>query len=999
MPLFRSLHHVAPVAGAIATLVVAMAAAHPCAGDTPPADGLVHHPDVRVELWASEPMVVDPVALAFAPDGSCYVVEMRDYPLGIDGQGTPGGTVRRLRDTDGDGRADEAVLFAEGLSYPTSVLPWLDGVLVCAPPEVLYLEDTDGDGRADRRETVLAGLVRGVTDSNANSLLFGIDGLVHLANGGNGGRAETPGAEGAAIDLRGADVAFDPATGRVRRTFKSGGGFGLVTDDAGHSFTTYNLDHLQERLVPIEQLERAGDVEPFAPTANISDHGESAPLFPVSAAATRPNHPEQAGRFSSAGGMGFIDGAPFSERLAASVLVCDVVTNVVHRDRLVADGAAFRGTRAPEEQASEFLASTDPAFRPVTIQPGPDGALYLADMQRDVIEHPDYIPAAVRSRHGGRAGADRGRIWRILPRDGLPDTAPPRPHDAAALVADLGHPFRWRRDTAHRLLVSRHPGAAREALEEAARRGPSAEARLRAWRILAATGRLPADGPAAAAADPSPWVRETAVALASDDVRIPVRLLDDPDPRVRFAAALALDGVEAEGKREALGRYMAGAIPDRWARRALFLAADSDARVLLAQAWREGPAWGDRPGYADTLHGLAYAAAAGNAGGAGEGDGGVAAEAAALLTRPAVAPDAAAAVLSGLVAGWRRHPASRPGAEAIAGLLEAGLAAGGKRGALESLRLAALVGAPLPPRGQELVAGAAVTLADSRPGDAAEGIREAIRILAAVPGEGDDAVLLALLAAERPAEVQREAIDALAARRSPALGAALVARWGVLDPSIRTDVVARLVADRSAHDALLGALERGDVTLGELNLDLEQRRALIHNAGPAIGARAAALFDDDEYGGRAAIVEEWLARLPAEGDAAAGGAVFRERCASCHLLRGTGHRVGPDLEGLARRSVEDIVTHVLDPDMAINPGYVACVVETNDGRAFTGLLVSRAADAVTLRRPGGEETTLPAEEIADLRVLSRSLMPRGLEAGLSPAELRDLVAFLQDRTP
>jgi putative membrane-bound dehydrogenase-like protein len=969
-----------------------------------PPGGIVHHPDVRVEPWASEPMVLDPVALAFGADGACYVVEMRDYPLGIDGQGKPGGTVRRLRDTDGDGRADESVVFAEGLSFPTSVLPWGDGILVCAPPEVLLLEDTDGDGRADRRRTVLAGLVRGVTDSNANSLRFGIDGWIHLANGGNGGRAEVPGAGGPAIDLRGADLAFDPGTGRIRRTFRSGGGFGLVTDDAGHSFTTYNLDHLQERLVPIEQAERAGDVEPFAPTASISDHGESAPLFPVSVAATRPNHPEQAGRFSSAGGMGFIDGAPFSARLAGSVLVCDVVTNVVHRDLLIGEGASFRGTRAPEEATSEFLASFDPSFRPVAIEPGPDGALYLADMQRDVIEHPDYIPANVRDRLDLRAGADRGRIWRILPAAGLPAAGLFAASDSESLVSDLGHPFRWRRDTAHRLLVTRFPTSATTALRAAARSAAAPEARLRAWRILAATGRRADKDAAIAAADPSALVRETAVALAEDDTRVVVGLLDDDAPRVRFAAALALDGVDAPGKREALGRFMDRSVDDPWARRALFLAADGDARWLLAEAWRRGAeahrgpgdsralAWRDRPGFCHTIHGLAYTAAA-----AGPE---VAGDAVVLLGDRAERDGGVAeALLRGLSAAWRRHADARPGPEAMLALVEAALADGGKVTALEGLRLAALASVAPPPAARDLIASAMATLAAPRRGNHDAEIREAIAILTAAPGEGDDGVLRTLLGPDASADVQRDVIDALVARRAAGLGNELVARWGILDPSIRSDVVARLVADASAHDALLGALERGEVALGELNLDLEQRRRLLHGSGPAIGARAAALFDDDEYGGRAAVVEEWLARLPADGDALAGAVVFRERCASCHLFRGTGHRVGPDLEGLSRRSVEDIVTHVLDPDMAINPGYVACVVETDDGRAFTGLLVSRAADAVTLKRPGGEETTLPAAEIADLRLLSRSLMPHGLEQGLSPAGLRDLVAYLQSPDP
>ncbi|MFM7075957.1 MAG: hypothetical protein ACKO3G_07825 [Planctomycetaceae bacterium] len=313
---------------------------------------------------------------------------------------------------------------------------------------------------------------------------------------------------------------------------------------------------------------------------------------------------------------------------------------------------------------------------------------------------------------------------------------------------------------------------------------------------------------------------------------------------------------------------------------------------------------------------------------------------------------------------------------------------------LPAAELAADFDLPPPPALAAAIEAALGTL-EARPAAGTDARLEAIRLLAATRSAPADDALARLLAPAEPPAIQAAAIDALGIRRASDLGVRLVGSWRIIDPSIRPGVVARLVNDRQARDALVGAIEAGAITLGELNLDLEQRRELLDDA--RVGARAAALFDDDEYGERAAIVEDWLARLPAEGDAAAGEATFRLRCAGCHVVGGIGHRVGPDLEALSHRSVEDLVTHVLDPNMAINPGYVACVVETADGRMATGLLVSRSAESVVVRRPGGEEAAIPADEIEDLRVLSTSLMPEGLEQGLSPADLRDLVAFLQRR--
>jgi glucose/arabinose dehydrogenase len=118
-------------------------------------------PHLQLELIASEPMVMDPVYVAWGADGRMWVVEMTDYPLGLDGHGKPGGRIKVLESTRGDGKYDKVTLFAEGLPYPNSILPWRNGVLVTAAPDIIYLEDTDGDGKADKRENWFSGLGKG----------------------------------------------------------------------------------------------------------------------------------------------------------------------------------------------------------------------------------------------------------------------------------------------------------------------------------------------------------------------------------------------------------------------------------------------------------------------------------------------------------------------------------------------------------------------------------------------------------------------------------------------------------------------------------------------------------------------------------------------------------------------------------------------------------------------------------------------------------------------
>ena len=147
--------------------------------------------DLRLELAAQEPAVVDPVAVAFDADGRMFVAEMGGYPMRPEGS-PPVGRVKRLVDEDLDGYYETWTLFADGLPYPTSIVPWRDGVLVTAPPDILHLRDPDGDGVADARDVLFTGFPVENTQHNINGLTWGLDNWVYAANGGNHGAAIRP---------------------------------------------------------------------------------------------------------------------------------------------------------------------------------------------------------------------------------------------------------------------------------------------------------------------------------------------------------------------------------------------------------------------------------------------------------------------------------------------------------------------------------------------------------------------------------------------------------------------------------------------------------------------------------------------------------------------------------------------------------------------------------------------------------------------------------------
>ena len=141
----------------------------------------------RMELVAAEPMVQSPVAASFDADGNLYVAEMRDYPYKPKPGKTPLGTVRLLRDTDGDGRFDQSTVFADGLLWAAGIAPWKGGVFVTAPPDIWYLKDTDGDDRADVRKKVYTGFGTQNQQAMVNNLAWGLDHFIYGAASGNGG--------------------------------------------------------------------------------------------------------------------------------------------------------------------------------------------------------------------------------------------------------------------------------------------------------------------------------------------------------------------------------------------------------------------------------------------------------------------------------------------------------------------------------------------------------------------------------------------------------------------------------------------------------------------------------------------------------------------------------------------------------------------------------------------------------------------------------------------
>ena len=207
-------------------------------------------PSLVIELVAAEPEVLSPVAIAWDAAGHMFVAEMIDYPIG-----PASGQIRRLEDRDHDGRYETATVFASQLAFPNGVLPWNGGVIVTAAPDLLFLKDTDGDGRADERRVLLTGFGEGNQQLRVNGLLWGLDGWIYGANGRSDGEMRRPG-ETRSTSLRGHDFRFRPGTGEYEAV-AGRSQFGLARDDWGNRFLSWNTIPIRQDVLPKRMPRRA----------------------------------------------------------------------------------------------------------------------------------------------------------------------------------------------------------------------------------------------------------------------------------------------------------------------------------------------------------------------------------------------------------------------------------------------------------------------------------------------------------------------------------------------------------------------------------------------------------------------------------------------------------------------------------------------------------------------------------------------------------------------
>jgi putative membrane-bound dehydrogenase-like protein len=919
------------------------------------------HAGFRIELVAHEPMVEDPIAFEWGADGALWVVEMGDYPLGADAAGRPGGRVRRLEDTDADGRYDRSTVFLDALPFPTGVTPWRKGILVSAAPHLLYAEDTNGDGTADERRVLFDGFGEGNQQHRFNGFEYGLDNWLYGANGDSGGVIRSV-RSGATAALSGHDFRFHPDDGRFE-VVAGQTQFGRRRDDWGNWFGNNNPAWGWHFHLPLHYTARNPHLAVTSHRQMLAGSSDGTRVFAISKPLQRFNDVGMAHHVTSGNSPTPYRDELFGPGFASSLFISEPVHNVVHREVLEPSGVSFSSHRAAEELRSEFLASSDPWFRPIMLKTGPDGALYIADMYRLVLEHPEWIPKDTQEQFDLRAGHDKGRLYRVVPDAGglrsIPNLAAA---SVRQLLAHIDSPNGWQRDTAQRLLVCAQERASAPALEQLALESARPKARVQALATLEGLQALTPRVLLRAIADPHPAVREHALRLtepwlsSTPALETAVsRLADDPELRVRFQLAFTLGASPSPSAGRTLARLAAKDAGDVSMRTAVLSSALPHLTTLIIESVRLVREHPSLVGLLEQLFSVASRSTN------------------------------IAALAAGIdrIAASEVQDAPRWTLAALTGLLDAH--PGGLSRALP---------AALHPRIKDLerVFGHARAIAL----DPARPVPErtvAVRLLGQdVRQRAADVERLArLLHVSSPVVIQRAAVDALARVETEESARQLLAAWTAASPPVR-DLIVRALLGRSAWTTLLlSALESETLTLAAV--PIADRQKLVEHSDPNIGNRARALFGRSERD-RQAVLGRFADSLGSRGDAARGRQRYLEACAACHRFHDQGQAVGPDLGALSSKSPLALLAAILDPNQAVESRYFSYTAELTDEREVTGLLSAETPTHVTLRGPGAVEHTITRREIIRLVGTGRSLMPEGFETALDGQALADLITYL-----
>jgi putative membrane-bound dehydrogenase-like protein len=928
----------------------------------------------RVNAWAAEPTIVQPMAFCWDDRGRLWVAENRDYESRVGGFSNAGTSrILILEDTDRDGVADTRKVFLEGIVFPAAIAVGFDGVFIGAPPNLLFVPDRNRDDKADEADIEVRLTGWGIRDRHEtlNSLHWGPDGWLYGLQGyATPSKVRKPEGKGRiyrhkeafpdeilkadGVDINGGVWRYHP-TKDVFEVVAHGfsNPWGIDYDAKGQLLiSACVIPHLWH-VIPGGIYHRQGG-QHFNPYVyddikTIADHRHR----------------------SAHGGARVYQSDAFPESQRGRIFMANIHEHAVLSDVLERAGSGFTA-----RHGDDFMLANNAQWIGFSVEIGPDGALYVLDWHdadicgQDVLHH------------------ETGRIFRIAPAQSLAADFAGRYSDLTTMAdADLvglqtsksdWHARRARIILQHRASTGRVDRRTHEQLRSLFKPGASGDIRLRAMWALHVTGGWTPDALFDVLGDGDEHIRAWAIQLLTEDRSPSARALqrfatmarDDPSPVVRLYLASALQRIEPR---------------TRWTIAAPLMAHAEDAgdHNLPKMIW------------------LGVEPMAG-------GDPAVALEHASHSRVPLVARFIArravdANALEPLVAAIARGP------HAEISLLE------GMRDGLEGrFDLAAPANwAEVYARlkaGDERLARLATDVAQQfgdteaarrnvaalRSADAPlEQRRRALQTLAA---QRRPQLVAELPAALAPGPLRVDAIRAVAAFDDEGLGKLLIDRYSTFNATEKAEAMQTLASRRRYGRQLTDALAKGVVEKRDVPAHIV--RQLRRVVGPAFtdvwGPVEQSIVEERTYSHyRALLSESSVSGASVQN----GKAVFERTCASCHKLYGEGGSIGPDITGANRGNVDYLLFNMLNPNAEVQDAYKMVVVTTRDGRTYSGNIVGETDRQLTLRMVGQDTASVNKADIQSRESTSVSMMPPGLLENLSEREVIDLVAYLQTVQP
>ena len=954
-------------------------------------------PRFHVELVACEPLVREPSGLCWDEHGELYVCELHGYNLegqyDIEELNKTGqldrvvrriqaderhkkaaeaetyGTIKRLKDTDGDGRMDRAEVWADRLPACLGICPAHGGIIAACQTQILFLADRDGDGKAETKEILFEGFKQGPLERSINSPQLGPDNWIYFGRGAGGGTISGKHLA-KVVELPNTDFRIKPDGTAIEPIVGNTATMGFAFTEAGDRFVI-STGTPGIFVAPIEWRYLARNPDVAAPTLQQSGTTDQR-VYPTS----RP-HPWRERRADDPGfaklytdRYGIQESAPngyFTSAcsplvyqdsaipgLQGQLLACEPAQNFVHRAIIERDGSQLTLHRDPSEAKSEFLSSSDSWFHAIALSHAPDGSIFIVDFYREIIEDYSAIPRYLQQQYGLVAGKDHGRVWRLTHEAAsLGPVADMSQLSAKQLAAEVGSSHYWRRTTARRLLIERKQKHIAPILVKMLAESASTATLLNAMHTLHGLEALGSTEVSSALGHSQAGVRRQALRFSErwliDDPAMLTRVLalaSDDEPLVRLQLALSLGETRDARALRVLADLCRKYGDEKWMTTAILSAVPSRGGDLLSELLRLP----NELGQAQTmLEPLCMAIANRRE----------TTELSKAIDRIADLDDRRlqAICLRGVRASLKR-PVTIALTDAASNAIKSL-----SRSSDETLRSQALSLIQLLSLETAVERQARLEISKRQLSDIQLSVDERLAAVAVLADEDDAAVTVALLNALKSST-----------------------------PQVRDAILSVVLTRRDRVPALLDAVKSKLVSPAWISA--VQKNTLLDAKETSIRQRAATLLNATE-GANREMFSLYARALEGPRDMNHGQQVFRERCASCHQAHGLGHAVGPDLNAEFQRAEETILKDVLAPSDSISAGYTTYSILTKSDQVLSGLLASESPTSLTLRQAEGKQETVLRKDVEELRAMSVSMMPEDMFKTVGPKDLADLIFWLR----